>query len=129
MWIFRRAGLCEAAATGITSSMFWNEIRDHIRERLPAIIDFILFGAALTMIAAVLLGLAWLYVEYGTALFWLGVVSVCLAGLLSGRRAPVYFDDGGGPSVLGGDNQPRLPPPGTPQIGRSQRPALPGPKK
>jgi hypothetical protein len=41
--------------------MFWNEIPDHIRERLPAIVDFILFGMALTIIAVVLLGLTWLY--------------------------------------------------------------------
>jgi hypothetical protein len=115
--------------------MFWNEIRNHIRERLPAIVDFILFGMALTMIAVVLLGLSWLYVEYGMALFWLGVVSVCGIGLLSGRRAPVYLaeDD----SRLW-DDKPSLPPPGkqalplpgTPQIGRASSaltPSRPGP--
>jgi hypothetical protein len=115
--------------------MFWNEIRDHIRERLPAIVDFILFGMALTMIASVLLGLAWLYVEYGGALFGVAVVLVCLLGLLSGRRAPVYSDNGE-PFILGGDSQPppgkqALPSSSTPQIGRSNqaltkhRPALP----
>jgi hypothetical protein len=115
--------------------MFWNEIRNHIRERLPAIVDFILFGMALTMIAVVLLGLSSLYVEYGMALFWLGVVSVCGIGLLSGRRAPVYLaeDD----SRLW-DDKPSLPPPGkqalplpgTPQIGRASSaltPSRPGP--
>jgi hypothetical protein len=61
--------LVPAGAAGITNTMFWNEIRNHIRERLPAIVDFILFGMALTMIALVLLGLLWLYVEYGMALF------------------------------------------------------------
>jgi hypothetical protein len=44
MWIFRRAGLCQAGAAGITNTMFWNEIRNHIRERLPTIVDFILFS-------------------------------------------------------------------------------------
>jgi hypothetical protein len=109
MWIFRRAGLCQAGAAAITNTMFWNEIRNHIRERLPAIVDFILFGMALTMIAVVLLGLSWLYVEYGMALFWLGVMLVCAIGLLSGRRAPVYpaEDD----SRLW-DHKPSLPPPG-----------------
>jgi hypothetical protein len=107
--------------------MFWNEIRNHIRERLPAIVDFILFGMALTMIAVVLLGLSWLYVEYGMALFWLGVVSVCGIGLLSGRRAPVYlaeddsrlWDD---KATLLPPGRQALPPPAAPQIGRSRRP-------
>ena len=135
MWIFRRAGLREAGAAGITNTMFWNEIRNHIRERLPAIVDFILFGMATTMIAVVLLGLSWLYVEYGMVIFWVGVVSVCLLGLLSGRRAPVYlaeddfrlWDDK--PSLPPPGKQ-ALPPPGTQQIGRSNqaltkhRPAL-----
>jgi hypothetical protein len=116
--------------------MFWNEIRDHIRERLPAVVDFILFGMALTMIAVVLLGLSWLYVEYGGALFGVAIALVCILGLWRERRAPIYFDEGG-PLVLGGD-KPALPPPGkkalsapaVPQVARSsQRPALPGPKK
>jgi hypothetical protein len=106
--------------------MFWNEIRGHIRERLPAIVDFILFGMALTIIAVVLLGLAWLYVEYGMVIFWVGVVSVCAIGLLSGRRAPVYMAEH---DFRLWDDKPSLPPPGkrvlpspgTPQIGRSNQ--------
>jgi hypothetical protein len=35
----------------------WNEIRDEIRERLPAIVDFVFFAATMTATAAVLLGL------------------------------------------------------------------------
>jgi hypothetical protein len=131
-----RAGLCQAGVAGITNTMFWNEIRNHIRERLPAIVDFILFGMALTMIAVVLLGLSWLYVEYGMVIFLVGVVSVCFLGLLSGRRAPVYlaeddfrlWDD---KPMLPSPGKQALPPPGPPQIGRSNqaltkhRPALP----
>ena len=113
MWTFRRAGLCQAGPAGITNTMFWNEIRNHIRERLPAIVDFILFGMAL---------------------FWLGVVSVCGIGLLSGRRAPVYlaeddsrlWDD---KATLLPPGRQALPPAAAPQIGRSRRPALPDPKK
>jgi hypothetical protein len=89
--------------------MIWNEIRNHLRERLPAIVDFILYIAAMTMIAAVLLGLSWLYVEYGMALFLVGAGLICLVGLLGERRRPVYFE--GEPLRLGG-NTPVLPPPG-----------------
>jgi hypothetical protein len=115
----------------------WNEIRDHIRERLPAIVDFLLFAMVITTTAAVLLGLTWLYVNYGLALFVVAVVLLLLASNFAGRRAPGYFD-GGSPLALGGDKpalpppgQQALPPSGTPQIGRSNqaltkhRPALP----
>jgi hypothetical protein len=111
--------------------MIWNEIRNHLRERLPTIIDFILFVAAMAMIATVLLGLVWLYVEYGMFLFWVGVVAVCLAAILNERRRPIYTASGGWPELFG-DSQPSLPPPGNqalpppaaPQIGRSRRLAL-----
>jgi hypothetical protein len=116
--------------------MFWNEIRHHIRERLPAIVDFVLFAMALTVIAVVLLGLSWLYVEYGGALFGVAVALFCLLGLLSGLRAPVYSDHGkvfrlGGDPKLPPPGKQALPPPGKSQIGRSNqaltkhRPALP----
>ena len=120
----------------MTSAMFWNQIRDHIRERLPAIVDFVLFAMALTVIALVLLGLSWLYVEYGGALFGVAVALVCLLSLLSGLRAPVYSDDGkvfrlGGDLQLPPPGKQALPPPGKSQIGGSNqaltkhRPALP----
>jgi hypothetical protein len=116
--------------------MFWNEIRNHLRERLPAIIDFILFVAAMAMIATVLLGLVWLYVDYGMFLFCVGAGVIIICAILNERRRPVYMGSEGWPDVFG-DGQPSLPPPGkpalpppaTPQIGRSRRPALPGPKK
>jgi hypothetical protein len=116
--------------------MIWNEIRNHLRERLPAIIDFLLYTAAMAMVAAVLLGLTWLYVEYGMFVFWAGVGIIIICAILNERRRPIYTASGGWPELFG-DSQPSLPPPGkralpapaAPQIGRSRRPALPGPKK
>jgi hypothetical protein len=105
--------------------MFWNGIPNHIRERLPAIVDFILFCMALTMIAAVLLGLTWLYVEYGMALLWLAVGLLFVLHLALQRRGAGHYDPGGSFSGSG----PVLPAPRSRQIGKSQRPALPGPKK
>jgi hypothetical protein len=128
MWIFRCATLRPAGATGITSTMFWNEIRDHIRERLPAIVDFILFGMALTIIAVVLLGLTWLYVEYGmAALLARGRVTLRHRPLVWAPRAYLAEDD----SRLWDDKPSlpppgkRVPPPGTPQIGRASRALTP----
>jgi hypothetical protein len=117
--------------------MLWNEIRDHIRERLPAILDFILFAMFITTAATILLGLTWLYVNYGLALFVVAVVLLLLASNFAGRRAPVYFD--GSSSLALGDDRTALPPPGRQappppsarQIARSNqaltkhRPALP----
>jgi hypothetical protein len=130
--ILRRGPLAPGRCGGDNGTMFWNEIRDHIRERLPAIVDFVLFGMAMTMIAVVLLGLSWLYVEYGMALFWLGVAFVCGIGLLSVRRTPVYFGEADDWQPTG---KPSLPPLGTKQIGTSkpaitskQRPSLPEPR-
>jgi hypothetical protein len=113
--------------------MFWNAIRNHIHYRLPGIIDFLLFAAAMTFVAAVLLGLVALYVEYGMFLFWVGVGAVCLAAILSERRRPVYTG-GGGPWEAFGSSGPApgknaLPPPGARQIGQVRRRELPGPKK
>jgi hypothetical protein len=116
--------------------MLWNVIRNHLRERLPTIIDFILFVAAMAMIATVLLGLVWLYVEYGMFLFLMGAGVIIICAILNERRRPVYTGNGGWPEPFG-DNQPSLPPPGkralpppaAPPIGRSRRPALPGAKK
>jgi hypothetical protein len=112
-----------AGAAPINSDM-WNEIRNHLRERLPAIINFLLYIAAMAMVAAVLLGLVALYVEYGMAVFWMGVVVICLAAILNERRRPMYTGSEGLPELFGGSH-PSLPPPGK----QARRPALPGPKK
>jgi hypothetical protein len=117
--------------------MFWNEIRNHLRERLPAIIDFVLYIAAMTMVATVLLGLVWLYVEYGMVLFLMGTGVVIICAILNERRRPIYFGDGSEFSLDLGGNTPKLPPPGqqalpppgTRQIGQAQRRALPGSKR
>jgi hypothetical protein len=63
--------------------MLWNEIRDEIRARLPAIVDFALYATFITTTTAVLLGLTWLYVNYGMALF---VVATVLLLWPSGGR-------------------------------------------
>jgi hypothetical protein len=68
------------------------------------------------------------YVTYGIAVFGVAVAVLCIIGLCSERRSPVYFDHGGDKLMLPPGKQ-ALPPPGAPQIGRSRRPALPGPKK
>jgi hypothetical protein len=123
--------------------MLWNAIRNHIHARLPAIIDFLLFAAAMTMVAAVLLGLVALYVEYGMFLFWVGVGFIIICAILSERRRQLYTSSGSPPERFG-DSRPSLPPPGkralpapsTPRISRSnpaitstQRRALPGSKR
>jgi hypothetical protein len=116
--------------------MLWNEIRDHIRERLPAIVDFILFAMVITITVAILLGLTWLYINYGLALFVVAAVLLWLASGFTWRRAPVYCEAN---TLAPGSDKPALPPPGkqalqspgAPQIGRSNqaltkhRPALP----
>jgi hypothetical protein len=115
--------------------MIWNEIRNHLRDRLPAILDFALYIAAMTMIATVLLGLTWLYVEHGMFVFCVGAGVIIICAILNERRRPLYTDGGGLPEIFGG-SQPSLPPagkgalpaPGARQIGRAQRPALPGRK-
>jgi hypothetical protein len=143
LFIRRRRHLVSGRRQEDNQGMIWNEVRDHIRERLPAIVDFVLFAAAMTMVATVLLGLTWLYIEYGMFVFWAGVGIIVICAILNERRRPVYFGDGGDPFVLGGD-KPSLPPPGkralpapsTPRISRSnpaitstQRRALPGSKR
>jgi hypothetical protein len=128
--------LRSAGAAPITVDRIWNDIRDHLRKRLPAIIDFLLYIVFMATVAAVLLGLTWLYVEYGMLLFCMGTGAVIFCAILNERRRPLYMGSGGWPEPFG-DNQPSLPPPGknalpppaAPQIGRSRRPALPGPKK
>jgi hypothetical protein len=52
--------------------------RDCIRESLSALVRLIVLGEALVMIGAVLIGLAWLYNEYGATAFWIGVGSIVI---------------------------------------------------
>jgi hypothetical protein len=89
--------------------MLWNEIRNHVLERLPAIVDFFLFAMVITTVTAVLLALTWLYVNCGMALFLLAAVLLWLASLFAAHRAPVHFD-GGSPLALGIDNPAQSPP-------------------
>jgi hypothetical protein len=71
------------------------------------------------------------YYTFGLAAMWMAVLGIILLAIQMVRRAPVYYGDA---DWLCGD--PALPPPGTPQIGRTrpaitgtQRRALPGSKK
>jgi hypothetical protein len=91
---------------------------------IAGMIDLILLVAAGFTIGAALLGLAALYTQFGLAALWLAVGAIYLVYLALQRSGAGYFDPGG---AFGGG--PALPPPAAPQIGRSQRPALPGPKK
>jgi hypothetical protein len=91
-------------------------------------------GKVQLAIGAVLLGLVAVYNAFGMAALWLavGLMYVIYLGL-ERRRGAAYFDPGG----AFGNGRPALAPPGkqappplaAPQIGRSRRPALPGPKK
>jgi hypothetical protein len=85
-----------------------------------------------TFIGGILLALLALYQQLGLATLWLAVGLLFVLHLALQRRGAGYYDPGG---AFGGG--PMLPPPGKqaltapgpPQIGRSRRPALPGPKK
>jgi hypothetical protein len=72
-------GLTPRTTAAKLAGMLCNEIRDHVRERLPAIVDFFLFTMAITIITAVLLGLTWLYVNCGVALFVVAIVVLAIA--------------------------------------------------
>jgi hypothetical protein len=48
----------------------------------------------ITITTAVLLGLTWLYVNYGMALFLVALVLIWIASGFAGRGTPVYFDEG-----------------------------------
>jgi hypothetical protein len=96
-------------------------------------LDLILLAAAWATIAAILLGLVAIYNAFGMGALYGGVFLLYLLYLGMRSRGESYLDAG---DVFGGGG-PRLPPPGKqrlqapgpPQIGRSRRPALPGPKK
>jgi hypothetical protein len=82
-------------------------------------------------------GLVALYVLFGLAAMWLGVVAIYLLYIWQLQRAPVYFGDGsefgldfGGSAPILPPGRAALPPSGTPQIGRASRalrPNRPGP--
>jgi hypothetical protein len=95
--------------------------------------EIILLVSAGFTIGAALLGLLALYQQLGLAALWLAVGGLYVIYAALQRRGAAYFDPGG----VFGNGRPALPPPGkqalpplaAPQIGRSRRPALPGPKK
>jgi hypothetical protein len=99
---------------------------------IAGMLDLILLVAAWATIATILLALVAVYNAFGMAALYAGVFLLYLLHLALQCRSSGYFDPGG---AFGGG--PKLPPPGTralrgpgpPQIGRSRRPALPGPKK
>jgi hypothetical protein len=94
--------------------------------------DLILLVSAGFTIGGALLGLLALYNALGMASLWLAVGGLFVLYTALQRRGASYFDPGGGFSgsgpVLPAPGK-RLPAPGPPQIGRSRRSALPGPKK
>jgi hypothetical protein len=98
---------------------------------IAGMIDLIILISAGFTIGAALLGLLALYTQFGLVALWLavGLLYVIYAGLQ--RRGAAYFDPGGvfGGSMLPAPGKQALPVPGPRQIGKSQRPALPGPKK
>jgi hypothetical protein len=73
-----------AGAAVITGSM-WNDISDHLRARLPAIIDLALYMVFVTLVAGVLLGLSWLYIEHGMVLFLMGIGVIIFCAILNER--------------------------------------------
>jgi hypothetical protein len=105
--------------------MLWNEIRDHIRERLPAIVDFVLYAMFITITAATLLGLTWIYINCGPALFVVALVLIWLAGLSAGRRTSVRLALGSDKPALPPPGQHTLHPPGTPRVGGPRQRVLP----
>jgi hypothetical protein len=97
-----------------------------------AAVFWVVFYAAT---GTVLLGVVEVYNEFGLPAMYGAVLVLFLLCVWMERRRPVYLDDGD-PFMLGGDRQAlpspgkkALPGPGAPRITRSQRPALPGPKK
>jgi hypothetical protein len=100
--------------------------------RIAGMIDLILLVSAGFMIGAILLGLVALYQAAGMASLWLAVGLLFVLHLALQRRGVGYYDPGGafgGGPMLPPPGKQRLPAPGPPQIGRSRRLALPGPKK
>jgi hypothetical protein len=100
---------------------------------IAGMIDIIILVSAGLTIAGALLGLVALYQALGMAVLWLAVGLLFVIHLALQRRGASYYDPGrafgGGGPALPPPGKHRLPGPGQPQIGRSRRPALPGPKK
>jgi hypothetical protein len=99
---------------------------------IAGMINLIILISAGFAIGAALLGLAALYTQFGLATLWAAVGLIYLVYLALQRRGAAYLDPGGGFSgsrpVLPAPGR-KLPAPGPGQVVRSQRPALPGPKK
>jgi hypothetical protein len=99
---------------------------------IAGMLDLILLVAAWATIATILLGLVAVYNAFGMTALWLAVGLLYVFYFALERRGAACFDLGGafgGGPMLPPPGKQRLPAPGPPQIGRSRRPALPGPKK
>jgi hypothetical protein len=100
---------------------------------IAGMIDLILLISAGFTIATVLLALLALYQALGMTALWLAVGGLFVLHLALQRRGAGYYDPGGafggGGPALPAPGKRTLRGPGPPQIGRSRRPALPGPKK
>jgi hypothetical protein len=99
---------------------------------IAGMIEIAILISAGATIGAILLGLVALYQAAGMASLWLAVGLLFVLHLALQRRGGGYYDPGGafgGGPMLPPPGKQRLPAPGPPQIGRSRRPALPGPKK
>jgi hypothetical protein len=95
-------------------------------------LNLTLLIAAGATIAGALFGLIALYQALGMASLWLAVGGLYLIYFALQRRGASFYDPGGafgGGPVLPAPSTQRLPAPGARQIGKSQRSALPGPKK
>jgi hypothetical protein len=93
----------------------------------------IFWVSSATFIGGSLLALLALYQACGLATLWLAVGLLFVLHLALQRRGASYYDPGGAftgsGSLLPAPGKRTLRGPGPPQIGRSRRPALPGPKK
>jgi hypothetical protein len=99
---------------------------------IAGMIEILILISAGASIAAALMGLLAIYQSFGMAALWGAVGLLFVLHLALQRSGAGYYDPGGafggsGP-VLPASGK-RLPAPGPRQIGKSQRPALPGPKK
>jgi hypothetical protein len=99
---------------------------------LAGMIEILILASAGFAIGAVLLALIALYNAAGMAALWLAVGGIFVVYAALQRRGVGYYDPGGGFSgsgpLLPAPGR-KLPAPGPRQVAKSQRPALPGPKK
>jgi hypothetical protein len=100
---------------------------------IAGMINLIILASAGFAIGGALLALLAIYQAAGMVPLWLAVGGLYVIYAALQRRGATYFDPGGvfgggGPALPPPRKQP-LRPPAAPQIGRSRRPGLPGPKK